>query len=332
MSGKMPDTARKMRALPQTMSELAVLIATAKVRAGQDRAFAEWKARHDTVIGKFTGFVSSDIIPPTHAGGDEWTIILNFESKDDLAAWQKSPERAAVVAEGMPLFEGGSLGEIVQIGDGGGQPESNVTEIIFSKVKAGREDAYREWTTRIQAAQAKYPGYCGMYLQPPQEKGGLWTTILRFDSEVHLEAWMNAAERKQLLLESKAFIEHEALSRLATSFPGWVPLDPMTGKGPPNWKTALLVLLGLFPVVMLELRFFNPVLAGWGLNSSFATFVGNSVSVAATSFLTMPLAVRGFGWWLFPKVESFRTNARGVLILTLLFALEISLLWKLLPW
>ncbi|MFZ4778176.1 MAG: antibiotic biosynthesis monooxygenase, partial [Terrimicrobiaceae bacterium] len=220
------------------MSKHAVLIATARVRHGQDQAFAAWKAHHDTVIGKFAGFVSSDIIPPTPEGSNEWTIILNFESKDDLTVWQKSPERAAVLAEGMPLFEGGTLGEAVQIGDGGMPPESKVTEIIFSKVKAGREDTYREWTTRIQAAQAKYPGYCGMYLQPPQEKGGLWTTILRFDSETHLEAWMNARERKELLEESKAFIEHEALSRLATAFPGWVPLNPMTGQGPPNWKTA----------------------------------------------------------------------------------------------
>jgi len=159
-------------------------------------------------------------------------------------------------------------------------------------------DAYCAWAARIQAAEAKHPGYRGMYLHSPQEKGGLWTTILRFDSEAHLEAWMNASERKDLLKESKFIIEHEALSRLATSFPGWVPLYPMTGKGPPDWKTALLVLLGLFPIVMLELRFLSPVLAGLGLNSSFATFLGNALSVAATNFFTV----------------------------------EIALLWKLLPW
>ncbi len=314
------------------MSEIAVLIATAKVRPDQEPAFSVWKATHDTVIGKFPGFVSSDIIPPTHEGSNEWTIILNFESKDDLSVWQKSPERAAVVAEGMALFEGGTLGEVVQIGDGGAKPDNKVTEVIFSKVKAGKEDDYRAWAARIQAAQARYPGYCGMYLQPPQEQGGLWTTILRFDSEAHLEAWMNAPERKALLKESKDIIEHEALSRLATSFPGWVPLNPMTGKGPPNWKTAMLVLLGLFPVVMLELRYLNPVLAGYGLNSSFATFLGNALSVAATSFFTMPLAVRGFGWWLFPKVESAALSTKGVMLLLLLYGVEIALLWRLLPW
>ncbi len=314
------------------MSEPAALIATARVRPRDEQAFTAWKAHHDTVIGKFAGFVSSDILPPTHAGNTEWTIILNFRSKEELTVWQKSPERASIIAEGMPLFEGGNFGEVVQLGGGGDQPDSNVTEVIFSKVRVGLEDRYREWAARIQAAQAKFPGYRGMYLQPPQEKGGLWTTILRFDSVTQLEAWMNAPERKKMLQESKAFIEHESLSRLATSFPGWVPLDPMTGKGPPNWKTAMLVLLGLFPVVMLELRFLNPILAGLGLNSSFATFIGNLGSVALTSFFTMPWAVHGFGWWLFPKVESAALTARGALILVLLYLLEIALLWKLLPW
>jgi len=46
----------------------------------------------------------------------------------------------------------------------------------------------------------------------------------------------------------------------------------------------------------------------------------------------MPLAVRGFGWWLFPKAESAALSAKGVIILILFYALEIALLWKLLPW
>ena len=44
-------------------------------------------------------------------------------------------------------------------------------------------DRYREWAARIQAAQAKYSGYRGMYLQPPAGGGdGHWTSILRYDS------------------------------------------------------------------------------------------------------------------------------------------------------
>lgn len=121
--------------------------------------------------------------------------------------------------------------------------------------------------------------------------------------------------------------------RLATAFPGWVPIDPMTGKGPPNWKTAMLVLLGLFPVVMLELKFLSPKLSLLGIHASLATFIGNSISVAVTSFFTMPWCVRWFGWWLFPeKGLEKRLTTKGLAILGLLYAVEIIALWRLLPW
>jgi uncharacterized protein len=313
------------------MSTPAVLVATVKVRPGAENRFSAWKAHHDNAVGKCPGFLGSDMIPPTSPGGNEWTILLNFQTRDDLVAWQNSEERGRLLAEGMPLFEGGSYQEIERAGVPAEQAPGSVTEVIFSKIKAGREDDYREWSVRMQAEQARYPGYRGMFLQPPGEPGGMWTTIIRFDSAAELEKWMGAPERAAMLKESKDFIEHEQLTHLATSFPGWVPVDPVTGKGPPDWKTAMLVLLGLFPIVMLEMRFLH--LTAHGVNSSLATFIGNSLSVAGTSFLTMPLFVRWFGWWLFLRPDSPKnTTMRGVLILLGLFALEIGVLWKLLPW
>ena len=318
------------------MSVHAVLIATAKVRPGSESAFSAWQARHSALISKFPGFISSDMIPPTSGKpGDQWTIILNFESEGSLDAWKESAERGQSLGEVVPLLEGGDFGETIKTDASGEAPGANVTEVIFSKIRPGMADQYRAWVERIQTAQAKYPGYRGMYLQPPPagKDDGHWTTILRYDTAAHLEAWMNAPERRELLAESKAFIESEELMRLATAFPGWVPIDPMTGKGPPNWKTAMLVLLGLFPIVMLELKFLSPNLSALGIQASLATFIGNSISVAVTSFFTMPWCVRWFGWWLFPeKGLEKRLTANGLAILGLLYAVEIIALWWLLPW
>jgi antibiotic biosynthesis monooxygenase (ABM) superfamily enzyme len=318
------------------MSVHAVLIATANVRPGSESAFSAWQARHSVLISKFPGFISSDMIPPASGKpGDQWTIILNFESENSLEAWLKSPERGQILGEVVPLLEGGDFGETIKTNASGEAPGANVTEVIFSKIRPGMADRYRAWVERIQTAQAKYPGYRGMYLQPPPagKEDRHWTTILRYDTAAHLEAWMNAPERRELLAESKAFIESEELMRLATAFPGWVPIDPMTGKGPPNWKTAMLVLLGLFPVVMLELKFLSPNLSALGIHASLGTFIGNSISVAVTSFFTMPWCVRWFGWWLFPEqgLEK-RLTTNGLAILSLLYAVEIVALWRLLPW
>jgi antibiotic biosynthesis monooxygenase (ABM) superfamily enzyme len=194
-------------------------------------------------------------------------------------------------------------------------------------------DQYRSWAQRIQAAQAGYPGFLGMSLQPPQGAGkGHWVTIIRYDCASHLEAWMTSRQRADLLAESRQFIERRELVRITTSFPGWVQADPASGQGPPNWKTAMLVLLGLYPIVMLEMRLLNPIVSALGIHGALGTFIGNSISVALTSFLTMPRFVRTFNWWLFPGIASPRAlTRRGVQIICLLYVLEVAIFSKLLP-
>ena len=174
------------------MSAPVVLIATAKLRSGKEEDFNAWQARHNAVAHRFPGFISSDLIPPTQPDSNEWTIILNFRSRDDFAVWQRSSERAELIGEVAPLLEGGTLGEVTQLDGPGETPGTNITEVIFTRIKPGMEVTYRDWAVRIQVAQAKYAGYRGMYLQPPAEKDGLWTAIIRFDTSEHLEAWMNS--------------------------------------------------------------------------------------------------------------------------------------------
>lgn len=314
------------------MSNVAI-ISTARVHPGREALFAEWQGKHSVALSRFPGFVSTDMIPPPANDPDpQWTVILTFEDEEAADRWRRSPERVELLAEITPLLDGGAFGETVR--DGRVQaPGSSVTEVIFSRVRPGMEERYREWASRIQAAQAKYPGYRGMYLQPPSggKTGGHWASILRYETAAQLEAWMTSPERKELIAEAQEFIETEEFMHLGTAFPGWMPIDPLTGEGPPNWKAAMLVLLGLFPIVMLEMKYLN--LGSLGFNSSLGTFIGNVISVALTSFLTMPLFVRWFNWWLFPKGrEAAALTTKGVLIIVLLYAVEVALLWRLLPW
>lgn len=313
------------------LSSPAVLIATAKIRPGCETAFAAWKGRHDSALAAFPGFRGSDMIPLGDPDG-AWTILLNFDSQEHLTAWQRSPQRAALLAELTPLVIGGDLGEVMQVESPDAMPPgTTVTQVIFSQLKPGQEDAYRAWAARMQNAQARYPGYQGTYVQPPGPGGTYWITMLRYATVEQLNAWLAAPERAALLQEAQDFIEREELTRLATSFPGWVRLDPETGAGPPNWKTALLVLLGLYPIVVLELIYLNPFLNG--LAPAVGTFLGNALSVAATSFLTMPFLVRSFDWWLFAEKNSgLRPSAKGLALLALIFVVEIGFCSWLFQW
>jgi len=308
------------------MGAATVLVLSVQVRQEAVDAFFKWQLEFNKAVSAFTGFSSSDVVPPTDSTSSDWTIILNFCAESDLVAWRESVQFEMLTQAAQRFLNGSSLVQKVSAEGSGETHGGNVTEAIFSSVKPGMEEAYREWTSKIQAAQAKYPGYRGTYIQPPTSgKGRNWTTLLRYASIQELEAWMCSADRARLLKESKAYIDNEEFMRFGTAFPGWVPVRQKDGESASAWKIALLVLLGLFPVVMLEIGFLSPVLGKLHLNMSGETFIGNAISVAITSFITVPMCIKWFDWWLFPaKEKSEDITLKGMSVVAVLFAIEIA--------
>ena len=300
----------------------AILLAKFQLRPDAENLFAEWQARALTHAAGFEGFLNSEITPSGQ--GLAWNVLLRFADSARLEAWRKSETWHRLLEDAAPLLaEKSSIEVEVKEGEGG----SGVVEVIITQVKPGKEAAYRDWETRIQQAQSKFPGYRGSYVQPPVSGELGWTTLMRFDTAEQLDTWLKSPERAALVKEAESLVDYAHLQRMGTSFPGWFPTDPRTGKGPPNWKAGMLVLLGLFPIVMLETRFLKlPV------NPSLGMFIGNSISVAMTTYLTMPLFIKVLHWWLFPKSEASKIaiNLAGTAVIFLLYAISVAALWHLL--
>jgi uncharacterized protein len=305
--------------------EAAILTAKFNLRRDAENQFAAWQAQALTHAAGFKGFLNSEIIPS--GGGLSWTVMLRFGNSEQLDAWRKSDAWRRLLEQAQPLIAEKTSIEI-KVQESG--PDGGVVEVIITQVKAGKEAAYREWETKIQQAQSKFPGYRGSYVQPPVAGELGWTTLMRFDTAEQLDAWLKSPERAALIKEAEPLVDYTHLQQMGTSFPGWFPTDAKTGQGPPNWKAGMLVLLGLFPIVMLESKFLSPRLSG--VNFSLAMFIGNTISVALTTYLTMPLFVKIFGWWLFPKSEASKIviNLAGTGAIFLLYAIEVVALWHLL--
>jgi len=303
----------------------AILLAKFQLRRDAENDFAAWQARALTRAAGFDGFLNSEITPSGE--GLSWTVLLRFADSERLETWRKSETWQRLLEDAAPLLAEKSSIE-VEVKES--ESDGGVVEVIITQVKAGKEAAYREWETKIQQAQSKFPGYRGSYVQPPVAGELGWTTLMRFDTTEQLDRWLKSPERAELVKESEPLVDYAHLQQMGTSFPGWFPTDPKTGKGPPNWKAAMLVLLGLFPIVMLETRFLSPRLAD--VNSSLGMFIGNVISVALTTYLTMPLFIKTLGWWLFPKSDTSKiaVNAAGTALIFLLYAIEVAALWHLL--
>ena len=308
--------------------DVSTLLLCARVRPGSEAAFAQWQVRWQTSVLASAGAVSVEFWPPAPPDQLESVAITRFASVDALRKWRRGNRNSELIDEAAPLAEGGLVMQLVGQAAGDYTVRHGVTMVMVTDIKPGKEAAYRAWADRIQKLQATFPGYVGSFVQPPQHKETGWTTVLRFDSAANLEGWLKSDARAAMVKESEQLVDDFHAQQVDTSFPGWVANNPVTGKPPNLWKTACLILLTLFPVVMLELRFLNPQLET--LNPAVRTFIGNALSVTLTTWPLMPLAIFGFGAWLFPENKPRWLVLTMPIVLVLCYAIEIALLWHLL--
>lgn len=312
------------------METSCTILLCARVREGHEAAFRTWQARWQSELLKSPGARSFEVLPQTR-DQDEVVGVARFGSVDALRVWRHSETNRALIDEARELVEGGVIMQLT----GGAAVDDYVahsaTEVIITRIKPGKEEEYRAFADRIQRAQQNFPGYIGSFVQPPHHNETGFTTVLRFIAERDLDRWLNSPERKALLKEAEDLIEGFEAQRVDTSFPGWVPADPTTGKPPNMWKTAGLVLLVLFPVIMLELRFLNPVLRAGNVPPALGTFIGNAISVSLTTWPLMPLlAIPLFRFWLFPEGRPKWLVAAGPAILAAFYLAELVIFWRLL--
>lgn len=275
------------------------------------------------------GVINAEVTPSQSGKSNEWILVQRFQSNASTQSWLESKENQRLIAEIRDLPSDQGV-EIVHEAAGKIDTLGSITKAIATEILPGQEQNYSKLECKLQAIQARFKGYMGVHILPPTSPSQrMWVTLLRFDTVQNMELWMTSPERTQLLEEAKPFVKSTDIKRVAGSFPGWIPTDA-NGNGPPNWKAALLVLLGLYPIVTFEIRYFLPMMASVPIAPK--DLVANALSVALTTWITMPLFLKWFGGWLFlPRHAPLKDQARGLLIILALLAVETLAMWYVIP-
>ena len=138
----------------------------------------------------------------------------------------------------------------------------------------------------------------------------------------HFAAWSASEERAHRLKQLRSHLrrDFDTIS-VDAPFGSIVRFDDGKPTVTPRWKTAMLILLVLCPTVMTLTRFLAPVLAEAGSPPWLTMWLSEIVSVAALTFVMMPLATRLFARWLDPvDGGSLRVTVVGVLVVLAVYA------------
>jgi antibiotic biosynthesis monooxygenase (ABM) superfamily enzyme len=280
-----------------------------------DDRLEAWVDRAADVARSLPGFQS--LRSSVTDGGLQPAVAATFDTAKNLHAWLDSDARSASNAEGV--FRKSSDLLIVE-----GHRLPPGTAVFRHDVINGRAADFVAAQGRLVTSAAQFPGYLATVVLPPATDADMeqWTSILCFRTDEQLAAWSRSDERGRQLQKLRSHLtkDFDTLSADAP-FGSILRIDRGRPRVTPTWKTAMLVLLVLYPTVMTLSRFLGPPLKDIGAGPWLSMWLSQIVSVAVMTYALMPLATRLFTRWLDPiDGASVRISVLGATVVVTVYA------------
>lgn len=308
-----------MRSIGETDAGPALLIIGQPVRPDRVDQYRAWEKAIIAAASRYPGYRGVEVKPPNDIQPD-WVIIYKFDSVPNLQNWLNSSTRQTLLDQAAEFFDG--PGTVQVLAQDGAISDPLVTVMVTNRVADDQVESFLAWRKQMAEAESHYPGFRGSEVfRPIEGVQDEWTTIYRFDTAAHLDAWLTSTQRRKLL--AGAQFGDFTLRTIDESFGNWFTFEGSTASPPSNFKTSIAVWFGLYPTVVLLTLLTAP------LNMPFwlSMLVGNLVSSLVMSYVTMPYyGTRVLRWWLNPSPSAPQpaTNLKGLALV-----LAINGLWAL---
>lgn len=185
--------------------------------------------------------------------------------------------------------------------------------------------AFRSWHRRMVKTAQRSEGFlrADRYRPLAVQKDCLkWHTVLHFEQPHHLKQWLQSSDREALLKTGRDIFKSYKFTSFETNMQGWFSDESgeeLTGLGPPAWKEILVVVLGLYPIIMVQ----GFILERLGVFESWdpasAMLANNLITTCVFTLIVMPRIVRVLNFWLRPAHcrSPLRTEVVGTLVTVL---------------
>ncbi|GAA4487774.1 antibiotic biosynthesis monooxygenase [Rhodococcus olei] len=297
-------------------------------RTADRDVFLRWAV--DTVgsaAREFPGFREVRAAAP-EAPSLDWAASVAFDTEQHLHAWLDSATGALVGSSGETMGLRRASPPLILLP--GRLPPGTV--VFEHPVAPGREANFEDAQARLAATISAYPGFEGSAVLGPQTAGS-WIAVLRFRTEHHLEDWMRSAQRAEALPDLRSQLAGDfTVAVRSVPFGSVLRVQDGETRVTPTWKTAMLVLLVLYPTVMTLSRFVTPRVADLGAPPWLSIWIGQIGSVALLSWLLMPTITRRFRRWLDPvEGAGRRVGVVGAAVVALGYAATLAV-FATVPW
>ncbi|MCS5722428.1 hypothetical protein N1028_17225 [Herbiconiux sp. CPCC 203407] len=283
--------------------------------------YRAWQEKVGERMLSWPGFLERQVIEPKPPLQVDWVIVQRFRDVDSARGWLQSAERQNLMAEIKDDFIGND--DVHLFTEEAKHPSEAASVLISSAVAPEDESAFLDWQREISAVESRFDGFLGHKIERPvpgvQDD---WVVILSFDTDEHLNAWIESPERRSLLEAGAAYNEKLTLTKASYGFGFWT--GSRSALPDPIFKSNLLVLLMLYPIVFLWGYFIaDPLFNDHGVPFWLSLFIGNLVSTQLLGWFFVPWAFKLFGWWV-KRDQPAKVHLAGYAIVIALYAVSMA--------
>jgi antibiotic biosynthesis monooxygenase (ABM) superfamily enzyme len=285
------------------------------------QGFDAWVADLRAVANEAPGFV--DVASAVAGDGLDWALMVTFRTEDLLHEWLDGDgwARALRDAESAGIRRLSTDLVVVE-----GATKATGVAVFRHSVAPGKDADFMAAQARLTRVSSRFPGYEGTAVFPPGASGE-WMSLMRFRTENQLSAWLKSRQRKQALPSLRSNLTKD-FSVVSQTTPFGTTVRTVNGKTEmtPKWKTAMLLLMVLYPTVMLLSRFLGPVLSKGGAAPWVAMWISQVASVSLLQWWLMPAVSASFRRWLDPvDGAGLRISLRGAAAVLFVYAATLAL-------
>jgi len=175
------------------------------------------------------------------------------------------------------------------------------TALITHRVRAGRHADYERWIGEIAPLSKASPGNLDWHIvRPVPGRSETYTVVIRFDTEAHLQEWLQSPARARLIEKARPlFVDGDRFSVNGGLDFWFAPAAP--ANVPVRWKQFLATWSAIYPLVLGVPLLVAPVLRHLGVADGrpLTTLVASGIVVFLMTYLVMPRYTRLLHRWLF---------------------------------
>lgn len=234
---------------------------------------------------------------------DDWRSRLGSLEIPSLGA-VASPALVQEVKQRLHPVWQGSLNLLAKAAEPEQVPYSSV--VIEYTVPQEKSWAFRRWHRSLVNAAQSFPGFIRADRHRPLPcRGGVlkWYSVVHFEQPEDLNRWLLSSKREALLKLGRDLFKSYKFKSFETGLEGWFSHqsgNELTGLGPPAWKQILSVVLGLYPVIMIQDCVIDALDLMKNWDPASAMLVKNLVTTCILTLVVMPLILRTLDFWLQP--------------------------------